>query len=178
METESILHHRQLSTGYRNLQPQATQALQHSQPQHLAAHHTLASQSGLEVLDLDDNDDVFHQDIHHLQGAPRQGFHSPNPFERAQGHRPIHTQANGSPHTPQQQNAGQFGILTPGHIPQHDSITRLQHDEDIFGGPSEGSDQRSKGHMSSKVVFDPPNLDEWRQKLFDVDEMITLSEDE
>jgi len=89
----------------------------------------------------------------------------------------MHVQNNGSPHTPQQQhNGGQFGILTAGPI-QHNSIGRLQQEEDIFGTP-EGSDQKSNGHLSTKIVVDPPNLAEWRQKLFNVDEMITLSQEE
>jgi hypothetical protein len=89
----------------------------------------------------------------------------------------MHVQNNGSPHTPQQQhNGGQFGILTTNPI-QHNSIGRLQQEEDLFGSP-DGADQKSNGHLSTKIVVDPPNLAEWRQKLFNVDEMITLSEEE
>lgn len=89
----------------------------------------------------------------------------------------MHVQNNGSPHTPQQHNnGGQFGILTTNPI-QHNSIGRLQQEEDIFG-PPDGADQKSNGHLSTKIVVDPPNLAEWRQKLFNVDEMITLSEEE
>lgn len=47
----------------------------------------------------------------------------------------------------------------------------------MFGTP-DGDDQKSKGHLSRKIVLDPPNLQEWRQKLFDVDDMITLSEEQ
>lgn len=93
----------------------------------------------------------------------------------------MHVQNNGSPHTPQQQqqhNGGQFGILTAGPMQQqHNSIARLQQEEDIFGTP-EGSDQKSNGHLSTKIVENPPSLAEWRQKLFNVDDMITLSEEE
>jgi glutathione S-transferase len=70
-------------------------------------------------------------------------------------------------------------MLTAGPI-QHNAISRLQ-DEELFGPPPpapEGSDQQSNGHQSNRLVDNPPNLDEWRQKLFDVDQMITLSEDE
>ena len=59
---------------------------------------------------------------------------------------------------------------------QHSSIPRLQ-EEDIFGTP-DGSDQKSKGHLNTKIVENPPNLAEWRQKLFNVDDMITLTEEE
>lgn len=89
----------------------------------------------------------------------------------------MHVQNNASPHTPQHSTGGQFGILTAGPI-QHSSIARLQQQEDISGPAADGSDQKSNGHLSTKVVVDPPNLAEWRQKLFNVDEMITLSDDE
>ena len=88
----------------------------------------------------------------------------------------MHVQNNGSPHTPQQHsNGAQFGMLTAGTI-QHSSIGRLQQEEDLFGTPD--GDQKSNGHLSTKIVVDPPHLAEWREKLFNVDEMITLSEDE
>ncbi|KAE8443076.1 hypothetical protein EG329_002399 [Mollisiaceae sp. DMI_Dod_QoI] len=172
METESVLH-QQLPSAYRALQPQAAQAIQHGQP-HLG-HHTLASQSGLDLSGLDDNDPVFHQDLR-LQDPNGHAFQSPHPFDRNHGHGQMHMPNDGSPHTPQQHgNGGQFGILSAGPV-QHNSISRLQ-EEDIFGNP-EGGDQKSNGHLSTKIVVDPPNLAEWRQKLFNVDEMITLSEDE
>lgn len=173
METEPVLH-QQLSSAYRTLQPQATQAIQHGQP-HLG-HHTLASQGGLHLDSLNDNDSVFHQDLR-LQDPNGHAFQNPNPFDHNHGHQPMHVQNNESPHTPQHNNGGQFGILTTGPI-QHNSIGRLQQEEDIFGGAADGSDQKSNGHLSTKIVVDPPNLAEWRQKLFNVDEMITLSEDE
>jgi glutathione S-transferase len=174
MEPESVLH-QQIPNAYRNLKPQANQAIQHGQP-HLG-HHALSAQNGLDLTGLDDNDPVFHQDLQQLQDPNRHGFQGPNPFDRSHGHRPMHVQNNGSPHTPQQHsNGGQFGILTAGPL-QHNSIRQLQQEDDIFGTP-EGGDQKSNGHLSDKIVVDPPNLAEWRQKLFNVDEMITLSEEQ
>jgi len=175
METESLLN-QQLPSAYRNLQPQASQAIQHNQ--HSLGHHTLASQAGLDLSGLDEHD-PFHPDLR-LQDPSGHPFQTPNPFNRAHTHQSIqHQVQNGSsPHTPHQHNGGgvgQFGILTAGL--QHNSIGRLQHEEDIFGSP-DGSDQNSIGHLSTKIVPDPPNLAEWRQKLFNVDEMITLSKDE
>ncbi|RFU30015.1 hypothetical protein B7463_g6318, partial [Scytalidium lignicola] len=173
METESALH-QQLPTAYRNLQPQAAQTIPHGQP-HLP-HHTLASQPGLDLSGLDDNDPVFHQDLR-LQDSNSHAFHSPNAFDRSHAHRSMHVHNAGrSPHTPQQPgNGGQFGILTPGPI-QHNSIGRLQHEEDIFGSPE--VDQKSNGHLPTKIVVDPPNLAEWRQRLFNVDDTITLTQEE
>jgi len=112
-----------------------------------------------------------------MQDPNGHAFQTSNPFERNHGHQPMHVPNNGNPHTPQQHgNGGQFGILTTGPV-QHSSIGRLQQEEDIFGTP-DGADQKSNGHLSTKIVPDPPNLAEWRQKLFNVDEMITLSEEE
>lgn len=88
----------------------------------------------------------------------------------------MHVHGTGSPHTPQQHgNTGQFGILTPRPI-QHNSINRLQQEDDIFGTPE--VDQKSNGHLPTKIVIDPPNLAEWRQRLFNVDETITLTQEE
>jgi glutathione S-transferase len=177
METDSVLHG-QIPNAYRTLQPQAAQAIQHGQS-HLGhpGHHPLASQAGLDLTGLEDPDSVFHQDLR-LQDPNSHAFQTPHPYDRNHSHRPMHVQNNGSPHTPQQQqhNGGQFGILTAGPM-QHNSIARLQQEEDLFGTP-EGSDQKSNGHLSTKIVENPPNLAEWRQKLFNVDDMITLSEEE
>jgi len=178
METESVLH-QQLPSSYRSLQPQAAQTIQHGQP-HLG-HHTLASQPSLDLSGLDDNDPVFHQDLRSLQDPNRHPFQPPNPFNQTHQHQAIQQQPvqNGSPHTPHQHTSsggGQFGILTTSSI-QHNSIGRLQQEEELFGSP-DGGDQKSNGHLSTKIVVDPPNLAEWRQKLFNVDEIITLSEEE
>ncbi|KAJ5047484.1 uncharacterized protein L3040_003308 [Drepanopeziza brunnea f. sp. 'multigermtubi'] len=164
--------HQHLSSAYRALQPQAAPGIQHGQP-HLG-HHTLDSHAGL--LDLNDNDAVFRHDLQQLQDNT--AFQNPNPFDQNHSQRAIHVQNNDSPHSPQHNNGGQFGILTAGPI-QHSSIRGLQQEEDLFGGPAaDGSDQKSNGHLSTKAVIDPPDLAEWRLKLFNVDEMITLSEDE
>jgi glutathione S-transferase len=174
METDTLLH-QQMPTAYRTLQPQASQHLHHGQP-HLA-NHTLASQPGLDLSGLDDNDGVYHGDLHRLQ--TQQVFHSPNGFDHAhgQGQRHGHAQTNGTPHTPQQHGGNaQFGVLTPASA-QHNSIARLQQEDNIFGAADAG-DQTSNGHLPTAIVPDPPNLEEWRAKLFNVDEMITLSEEE
>ncbi|KAL8800053.1 MAG: hypothetical protein Q9182_005453 [Xanthomendoza sp. 2 TL-2023] len=80
--------------------------------------------------------------------------------------------------------AGQFGILTPHpqlpNQPQihHEALGRLQNEIDLRpvaiqdGGTTEG-------HFSNmKTVPNPPDLDAWRKKLFDVDDIITLTEDQ
>ncbi|CZS90765.1 related to glutathione transferase omega 1 [Rhynchosporium graminicola] len=174
MDSEPVLH-QQLSSQYRALQPQAAQAIQHDQhgQPHLG-HHTLESQGGLD-LDLNNSDAVFHQELR-LQDPNGHGFQPSHPFDHGHGHGQMQIQDNGSPHTPQNNNGGQFGILAAGSI-QHSPMPRLQEIDHMFGA-LDGNDQKSNGHLSTKVVVDPPNLAEWRQRLFNVDEMITLSEDE
>lgn len=79
---------------------------------------------------------------------------------------------------------GQFGVLSPHPqlLPQHlnhdEQLGRLQHELDLRPVPvTEGG--TTAGHFSDlKMVPNPPNLEEWRQKLFDVDETIALTEEE
>lgn len=47
--------------------------------------------------------------------------------------------------------------------------------------PSHGcelDDPQANGEAAVKFVVDPPNLSEWRQKLFDLHEMVTLDQEE
>ncbi|KAL8712202.1 MAG: hypothetical protein Q9225_006992 [Loekoesia sp. 1 TL-2023] len=80
--------------------------------------------------------------------------------------------------------AGQFGILTPHpQIPNqpqihHEALGRLQNEIDLRpvavqdGGTTEG-------HFSDmKIVPNPPDLENWRKKLFEVEDIVTLTEDE
>ena len=95
----------------------------------------------------------------------------------------IHSSPSHNNH-PFQQEA-QFGILTPHpQLPsqsiQHDAIGRLRNDDDLlrFQFPEQGG-QKSEGHFGDmKMISNPPNLGAWRQRLFDVGELITLSDDE
>ncbi|KAI9814430.1 MAG: hypothetical protein M1827_003286 [Pycnora praestabilis] len=193
-EAEAALH-QTLPAALRNLQPAALQALHLPHAHH---GHTLASQLPPDLHGLDATDaNVFQQRLHAelVEGSIGQNLHPANAFEaQHQQHRHLQNravQASGvQPHTPQQQRqqqhvGGQFGILTPGpqlasqsHA-QHSSFGRLQQEQDLFQTPEQNSGS-GKGHGTDnmKMVPDPPNLDEWRGKLFDVNDMITLSEDE
>lgn len=54
--------------------------------------------------------------------------------------------------------------------------THAQHDGD---GPSTGGGHAANsGVKTSNYVVDPPNLAEWRQKLFDLEEMVVLTNTE
>ena len=83
---------------------------------------------------------------------------------------------------------GQFGVLSP--LPQAqaqlldpqlnhgEQLGRLQHQLDLQPVPvTDGG--TTEGHFSNmKMVPDPPNLEQWRRRLFDVDEVITLTEEQ
>jgi len=95
-----------------------------------------------------------------------------------------------SPRTRRQQNAvsapdgGQFGVLSPHpqllsqHLNHDERLGRLQHELDLRPIPvTDGG--TTQGHFDNmKMVAEPPDLAAWRQRLFDVDETITLTEDE
>ena len=75
------------------------------------------------------------------------------------------------------QNVGQFGILTP---PQHNALERLQQEhETLQASKSAGRLGKGDGHFANmKMIPNPPDLRVWRERLFHVNEIITLSENE
>lgn len=89
----------------------------------------------------------------------------------------IHALHNGAaiatPATP-----GQFGILAPIAV----SVPVMETPVDgIFSVQNNAHRQevgRSNGHLSSKIIVDPPDLEMWRNKLFNVDETIVLTHEE
>lgn len=99
--------------------------------------------------------------------------------------RPAPRQQQQPPQQQQQQqesisSGGQFGVLTP-HPPnpsqQNGGLEGLSNDLALPPTTATGGD--TDGHFSNmKIVPDPPNLDVWRQRLFDVDDPISLTEDE
>ena len=79
---------------------------------------------------------------------------------------------------------GQFGVLSPHPqlLPQHlnhdEQLGRLQHELDLRPAQAEDGGNTS-GHFSGmRMVPNPPNLEEWRKRLFDVDDTIDLTEEE
>ncbi|MCJ1269220.1 hypothetical protein MMC22_009109 [Lobaria immixta] len=155
-------------------------ALFHAQPHH--NHPALVSQ-----LDLDPTDH-FHfnphiENHHHLQQLQQRSA-----FEQSPPPSRFHHVRNHVPSTPQQNNTynrgGEFGVLTPHpqlpSQPQNhqEALGRLQNEIDLRPVPIQDGGT-TEGHFSNlKMVPDPPNLDEWRKRLFDVDEITTLTEDE
>jgi glutathione S-transferase len=173
-------------------QLQAIQAAQNYQAHQ--AHHSqqalLASQlQSHDLTDLDSTDPNSLQQRIQAEIGDHNHQIASNAFE--QHHNPtqypqLNHQNNGLPQTPQHnQNGGgtgQFGILTPqltqlsngGH---HAALDRLQHEEDMFHTPDNSG--KKNGHIQIEQLHpNPPRLAEWREKLFDVDEMLTLTNEE
>lgn len=187
MESINSGLHQQIPTTYRSLQPQAEQALTQA---HLTHHHTLGSQPGLDLSGLvQDNDNSVYPELgsiqdHNTGHSVVHQYPSPIPFERNGHHQGMqHVAHSGSP-TPHHQHPGQgqFGILTGAPTLHHNGMgrlhTELHQETDLFGTPNVDGDQKATGHQSFKIVPKPPNLEAWREKLFNVDEIITLSEEE
>ncbi|KAL8933254.1 MAG: hypothetical protein Q9211_005883 [Gyalolechia sp. 1 TL-2023] len=79
---------------------------------------------------------------------------------------------------------GQFGILTPHpqlpNQPQvhNEALGRLQNEIDLRPVAMQGGGT-TEGHFSNmKIVPNPPDLEHWRKKLFEVEDTVTLTEDE
>lgn len=65
------------------------------------------------------------------------------------------------------------------------SISQLQQDEDMFiqsaqvnSSAAESSEPRPHGQLVNRIVVDPPDLQAWREKLFNVDDTIILTNDQ
>ncbi|KAF5018593.1 hypothetical protein F66182_9422 [Fusarium sp. NRRL 66182] len=71
---------------------------------------------------------------------------------------------------------GQFGMLAPTAVPV--PVAEAQQVEGVFGVQPEQQVEKSHGNLSSKIVVDPPDLDVWRDKLFNVDETIVLTHEQ
>ena len=77
-------------------------------------------------------------------------------------------------------------MLTPhNHVPNHTyvqqpALERIQHESEMVQERSaSGPGKKDGGHfVGMKMVPDPPDLDMWREKLFNVNETITMTEDE
>ncbi|KAI9722281.1 MAG: hypothetical protein M1812_001753 [Candelaria pacifica] len=157
----------------RTLQPQDLQAL----PQNHAFGHDL------HVLDAADTN-IFQQRLRQeIGGPPNLNHGQPSAIFEPGHHAQIQNHHTGIV-LHQQHGGSQFGILTPGPpLPsqpplRHDSIAHLQHERD-FSTHEDQTDTHTAGHIeNAKLVPNPPNLQEWRQKLFNVDKPITLTAEE
>jgi glutathione S-transferase len=75
--------------------------------------------------------------------------------------------------------------MTANSLPQSDPLSPVEQEENVFAqgsqmvssgtGPSE---PRPHGQLVGRIVVDPPDLQAWRQKLFNIDDMIVLTNEQ
>lgn len=59
-----------------------------------------------------------------------------------------------------------------------EALGRLHNEVDIRPAPAQEGGT-TDGHFSNlKMVPNPPNLEQWRKRLFDLDDIVTMTEDE
>lgn len=102
------------------------------------------------------------------------------------GSPPVTVPVNGHDKSPQQnhvmpppQQSGQFGILAPTQMPA--AASAIPHTNMSFANQAPDADagDASRGKkLVSKLVIDPPDLQAWREKLFNVDETIALTQEQ
>lgn len=108
------------------------------------------------------------------------------------GHAPVMQAASQAPMgapDKQTQHMGQFGILAPTPVPvvhPHRSMAPAMGQPTLHFAPAiqagAGADAdaapSAHGKLGGKIVVDPPDLHAWREKLFNVDEMIVLTQEQ
>lgn len=154
-------------------------------------HHTLVSQ-----LDLDPSD-PFQFNAQFDAPSPLSHLQSRNVLDPQLDHEPRypdiqphisqlpqHVPSRPRAKNPTPAHGGQFGILTPHRsVPRqpqahHEAFGRLQNDFEVRP-VTEAAGESAGGHFSNlKMIPDPPDLDAWREKLFNVDNVIELTEEE
>ena len=192
---EVTLQHHGLPPALRTLQPATLQALHQPQDAQLH-HHALQSLApNLQGLDAADPSTLFHQQrFHHeLSDAPHpHALQGPNPFNHGALPHLHHPQQNLAPQGyPQHQDDGcQFGILTAqqSHLggvgntprPQPSHVPHLSQDNEFAPIPDQGDTIfKSDGQFEGlKIIPHPPDLHVWRERLFNVDDTIVLTEDQ
>ena len=74
---------------------------------------------------------------------------------------------------------GQFGILAPATMPQEPSFASGEGvDLGSVGAAERSSHGGGGGALSGRIVAEPPDLEAWREKLFNVDDMIVLTNEQ
>lgn len=71
--------------------------------------------------------------------------------------------------------SSQFGILAPTVMPV--PVVESHQLQGVFGSVQQPV-ERSNGQLSSRIVVDPPDLDMWRERLFNVDETMVLTHEQ
>ncbi|MCJ1433946.1 Glutathione S-transferase U1 [Xylographa pallens] len=160
-----------------------------------AFHNSQAQPSAVPFASLDphlqdlDSGEVFAQHFRSQLADPGHNQHlrDEDPFNRNVVPRFQEVRSHATPPP-----TGQFGILTPhARLPRnaqrprnaylhHNALDRIQRDHsEVQLAHSADAARKKDGHFdNAKSIPNPPNLHAWRERLFDVDETITLSEDD
>lgn len=153
------------------------------QAQAQAHHYRVALELGLDAYPpLDDayrqphmhESEAFGRMQQQQQQQQQQHHHVPQ-----HGHQ-QHTVPN-QHHRLNTQQTGQFGILAPTPVPVPVPVAVEHHQNaDAFAPHAMGQDtgERSTGPLNGRIVVDPPDLQTWREKLFNVDDTIVLTHEE
>lgn len=137
-------------------------------------------------LDLDPTDPFqfnahleTHTSLHSLQ--PRTTFDQ-GPLPRFHEIQSL-TDANSHDHNAYNRG-GPYGGLTGHHQlpnqlqPQPETTERLQNETDSRPAPMRYGGGTKRHSENLKMIPNPPDLEQWRKKLFDVDGLITMTEDQ
>lgn len=135
-------------------------------------------------LDLDPTDPFpfpTHLETHLQSLQPRTAFDQ-GPLPRFHE---IQSLTNTTSHEHNVYNrGGSYGVLTPHHQlpsqlqPHSETTERPQNETDSRSAPTQ-SFGGTKRHLENlKIIPNPPDLEQWRNKLFDVDGLITMTEDQ
>lgn len=99
----------------------------------------------------------------------------------------LHGTATGQMAPPTSLSQNELAMGNSAHQAQNNSLTTLQSPSQVFqsdfieldSGSADPASFTGPGELQGfKLIPNPPHLDYWRDRLFNVDEMITLSEEE
>lgn len=72
-----------------------------------------------------------------------------------------------------------FAGLPSGHMAgMHESHPFMMSGGEQGSGENHNAPENAQGGVQKRMVVDPPNLEEWRQRLFDCDELIIVTNDQ
>lgn len=126
------------------------------------------------------------------QGQSSNGLHQSQDYNNGVAHAAnmsgaLHGAGTGQMGPPESLSQNELAMGNNAHQAQNNSLTTLQSSSQPFqsdfieldSGSADPASFTGPGELQGfKVVPNPPHLDYWRERLFNVDEMITLSEEE